>query len=92
MSKRVPKPDPTMIDAENPEWTPEMFGRATGLEELPASLKAKLRHRGPQRSPTKIQTAVRFDREIVEHFKADGPGWQTRMNDALKKAIQAGIA
>jgi len=24
---------------------------------------------------------------IVERFKADGEGWQTRMNDALRKAV-----
>jgi len=37
-------------------------------------------------------TAVRFDRDVIDHFKVDGPGWQTRMNKALKKAIQSGIA
>ena len=30
--------------------------------------------------------SLRLTREVVERFKADGPGWQTRMDDALKKA------
>ena len=25
-------------------------------------------------------------KKVVERFKADGPGWQTRMDEALKKA------
>ena len=92
MNKRLAKPVPALIDAENPEWTQERFDQAVNFEALPASLQAKLRHRGPQRSPTKVQTAIRFDREVIDHFKAAGPGWQTRMNDALKKAIRSGMA
>lgn len=29
---------------------------------------------------------LRLDREVVEAFEAGGPGWQTRMNAALRKA------
>lgn len=92
MKKPFAKPSPTLIDDENPEWTAEMFDQAVGLDQLPKSLQNKLRSRGPQRRPTKIATTVRFDRDVVEHFKADGPGWQTRINEALKKAIENGIA
>jgi uncharacterized protein (DUF4415 family) len=28
--------------------------------------------------------AIRFDRDVVQAFRATGKGWQTRMNDALK--------
>jgi uncharacterized protein (DUF4415 family) len=42
-----------------------------------------LRHRGPQKAPTKVQTAVRYDAEEIEAFKATGKGWPTRINDAL---------
>jgi len=92
MNKRPVKPIPTLIDTENPEWTQDMFDRATSIDGLPASLQKKLRRRGPQRAPTKVATTVRFDADVVDHFKAGGPGWQTRINDALKKAIEAGIA
>jgi uncharacterized protein (DUF4415 family) len=89
------KPNPEMVDDENPEWTEEDFRRARpAAEVLPEALHAKLgiRRRGPQKAPTKIPTQVRFDPAVIEHFKAGGPGWQTRINDALKKAIEAGIA
>ena len=30
--------------------------------------------------------SLRIDREILERFQEDGPGWQERINDALRKA------
>jgi uncharacterized protein (DUF4415 family) len=35
----------------------------------------------------KEMVSLRLDRDILEHFQADGPGWQERINDALRKAI-----
>jgi uncharacterized protein (DUF4415 family) len=32
--------------------------------------------------------ALRLDREVLAHFQADGPGWQDRINDALRKLVQ----
>ena len=33
------------------------------------------------------EVSLRLDQEIVARFKASGPGWQTRMNDALREAV-----
>jgi uncharacterized protein (DUF4415 family) len=30
--------------------------------------------------------SLRIDQDVLEHFQADGPGWQDRINDALRKA------
>ncbi len=38
----------------------------------------------PAGSGNKEQVAIRFDKEVLEAFRATGRGWQTRMNDALK--------
>jgi uncharacterized protein (DUF4415 family) len=43
--------------------------------------------RGPQKAPTKVLTTIRLDADVIEYFKAQGPGWQTRINDALRKAM-----
>lgn len=43
--------------------------------------------RGPQKTPTKERITIRLDADIVEHFRATGPGWQARLNEALKKTI-----
>jgi len=62
-------------------------------EALPPELAAVLPQRrpgqrGPQRSPTKDQVTLRLDHDVVEHFKATGPGWQRRINDALRRAVE----
>ena len=38
----------------------------------------------PAGSGNKEQVAIRFDKDVLEAFRATGRGWQTRMNDALK--------
>ncbi|GJD50298.1 hypothetical protein OPKNFCMD_3037 [Methylobacterium crusticola] len=30
--------------------------------------------------------SLRLDREVLDHFQAEGPGWQDRINQALRKA------
>lgn len=45
-------------------------------------------HRGPQKVATKKQVSLRLSPEVVAHFKATGKGWQTRIDETLKKAIE----
>ncbi len=35
----------------------------------------------------KEQVTLRIDQDVLEHFQADGPGWQDRINDTLRKAV-----
>jgi uncharacterized protein (DUF4415 family) len=43
--------------------------------------------RGRPVSPSpKVWTTIRLDPQVLEYFKATGPGRQTRINDALRKA------
>jgi uncharacterized protein (DUF4415 family) len=56
---------------------------------MPARLRGQ---RGPQRTPTKQMVSMRLDRLVVEHFKADGPHWQTRVNDTVLKIVKKSIA
>jgi uncharacterized protein (DUF4415 family) len=44
--------------------------------------------RGPQKAPTKIPVSIRPSPEVVNHFKAKGPGWQSRIDDALRKIVK----
>ena len=34
----------------------------------------------------KEQVTLRIDQDVLEYFRATGPGWQDRINDALRKA------
>ena len=40
----------------------------------------------PSLPNTKELVSLRIDRDVLEHFQAEGPGWQDRMNEALRKA------
>jgi uncharacterized protein (DUF4415 family) len=31
--------------------------------------------------------SLRIDRDILQHFQEEGPGWQERINETLRKAI-----
>ncbi|MCL2831083.1 MAG: BrnA antitoxin family protein [Betaproteobacteria bacterium] len=84
------KPDPELIDDDNPEWTEEDFKKAIRFSDLPESLQAKLRRgRGPNRAPTKEQISIRLSSETVQYFRATGEGWQTRIDEALREWVKA---
>jgi uncharacterized protein (DUF4415 family) len=34
----------------------------------------------------KEMVSLRIDQDVLEHFQESGPGWQDRINDALRKA------
>jgi uncharacterized protein (DUF4415 family) len=55
---------------------------AVRLEALPEGLQRKLRGR-PRAAVTKQRTTLRLSREVLEQFRATGPGWQTRIDIAL---------
>jgi uncharacterized protein (DUF4415 family) len=44
----------------------------------------------PQQKPSlpnaKELVSLRIDRDVLDHFQEDGPGWQDRINAALRKA------
>jgi uncharacterized protein (DUF4415 family) len=82
------KPDPYLIDDENPEWTAEDFARARPAREVFAELGIRYPgQRGPQKTPTKAQVTLRLDREVVDQLRASGPGWQTRANAILRRSV-----
>lgn len=84
------KPNPELIDEDNPEWTEEDFARARPAHEvLPASLIKKLGVRGAQKTPTKIALSLRLSPTVVSAFRATGNGWQTRIDIALIDWLKA---
>lgn len=77
-------PDP---EIERP-WTDAELAAAKPLAEVLPGLAASIRRgRGPQRAPTKAQISLRLSRDVIERFKADGPGWQARIDATLRKAV-----
>lgn len=88
-NKRVLGSDFAKIDAhviqpeeyeEIPEITEEMFARGEWSMN-----GAPVRRGRPKSDSPKEMTTLRLDPEVLAYFKASGSGWQTRINDALRK-------
>ena len=42
----------------------------------------------PGKAAPKETVSLRLDPEVLEHFRARGPGWQSRINAALRRAAR----
>ena len=74
--KRVDTLKDKQIDfPDTPELTPEMFARAVV-------------RRGLKPVPRKAQLTIRVDSDVLDWYKKQGPGYQTRIN-ALLRAFMA---
>lgn len=75
-------------DADNPEWTAEDFRNAKPFAEVFPELTESIRRsRGrPVADNPKKQVTLRLDSDVVAKFRAGGSGWQSRINDILRKA------
>jgi uncharacterized protein (DUF4415 family) len=63
-----------------PEWTQDQWDRAE------IRIGDKVIRRGRPAGSTKRLVSLRLDEAVIERFRADGPGWQSRINEALRKA------
>ncbi|WP_245259053.1 BrnA antitoxin family protein [Salinarimonas rosea] len=82
----VSDPRKHVLDEDNPEWTDEDFAKARPYDELPEDLKRVFKKgRGPQKAPTKRLVSLRLSPDVLERFKASGPGWQTRIDGVLRE-------
>ena len=57
-------------------------------KEMANGLTAYKKRGRPFSASTKKQIAIRLDPEVLVAFQKEGPGWQTRINDALKEWLQ----
>jgi uncharacterized protein (DUF4415 family) len=72
------------IDPDDaPELTEEFFERA----DLYIGDKLIRRGRPPKERP-KEAIKLRLSPDVLDHFRAGGPGWQTRINDALERVVK----
>lgn len=93
---RKREPSVLFVD-DNPEWTEEDFACARPASELPPEVlahfpKTLARIRGLQKAATKPAVSLRLSADVVDHFRAGGPGWQTRIDQVLKDVIARKIA
>lgn len=87
-----PEPDLSKLGPDDaPELTPELAATMKMVDEIPelVQLAAHVRSGGRPALPEaarKQRTTIMLDRDVIEHFRAEGKGWQTRINAALRKA------
>jgi uncharacterized protein (DUF4415 family) len=65
-----------VVDDDASAWTPEMFARAVVK-------------RGLDTPPTKTLLSLRVDSDVVGWFRAQGRGYQSRMNALLRAYMDA---
>jgi uncharacterized protein (DUF4415 family) len=78
-----------LSDEDEPvEWTDQMFDRAQisvgGVVIREATGTLTKRGRPPIGPAPKQQVTLRLPRHVLEHFKAGGAGWQSRLSLALE--------
>ena len=71
-----------------PELSETQFAEARPASEvLPDIVKAYQQGRGPQKEPTKTPVSIRLTPEVLDYFKSEGKGWQTRINEVLEEYV-----
>jgi uncharacterized protein (DUF4415 family) len=86
--------NPARADRENPAWNEETFERARKAQDVLPEIFGKstatkmLKPRGrPKSGKARTSISLRLPPDTLARWKATGPGWQTRMAEALRKAI-----
>jgi uncharacterized protein (DUF4415 family) len=79
------------IDPDDaPEWTRDVFERAALYDgdKLIRPAQGTLSKRGrPRLENPKRQVTLRLDGDVIDRLRATGPGWQSRINEILKRAV-----
>jgi uncharacterized protein (DUF4415 family) len=63
--------DEYIVFSDSPEVTAKQFAKAIVRKELPPA-------------PRKVQLTLRLDADVIDWFRAQGPGYQTRINALLR--------
>lgn len=78
---------------DNPEWTEEDFRRARPATQVhgPEVAAGLVRRRGRPPLPEgerKEKVTLRLSPEVLDYFRGQGEGWQTRIDETLRSIVQ----
>lgn len=77
-------------DPDNPEATEEELKEFRPFRDvypdIAEAIDRKLAGR-PKSDAPKQAISIRLDAEVIARFRATGDGWQSRINEALRKAV-----
>ncbi len=75
---------------DSPTLTKEELAHARpfsdAFPELAEKMRKNLGGRPPLARP-KRAISIRLDQDVIDKFKASGPGWQGRINEVLKRSV-----
>jgi uncharacterized protein (DUF4415 family) len=74
----------------DPDDAPELTENWFATADLYAGNKSVRRGGRPKKTAPKQAVSIRLDPDVLAHFRAAGPGWQSRINAALRKALGLG--
>ena len=82
-------PTEPFLDDDTPELTAERAAQLRPAREvLPESVLNQFRRSPgrPKSEAPKQQVTLRIDADVLEYWRAQGPGWQSGINAALRRA------
>ncbi len=88
------KDEEVVFDEDNPEWTEADFARARPISDFPELAAAFPNTKQRTGLPFALLAAdgqevtLRLPKSVIEHFKAGGPGWQTRAIAVLEREVE----
>lgn len=56
-------------------------------KQLKAMVPIKALRGRPKAEKTKLLVSVRYSPEVIEYFRSTGEGWQSRMDEVLRKYV-----
>lgn len=72
--------------AEDPDTAPELTDEWFDKAERRVGDKVIRRGRPPLDNRKQL-VSLRLDQDVIDRFRAEGPGWQSRINAALRKHL-----
>jgi uncharacterized protein (DUF4415 family) len=79
---------PGQVEALTPGLVPRAEAAAAAASDV-AKVVRRIARKGLPHSGRKTAISLRLDEEVLEWFRADGPGYQTRMNAVLRAYMEA---
>jgi uncharacterized protein (DUF4415 family) len=77
-------------DPDAPEVTDELMTAAKTFSKAFPALAGEMRKNvggRPRSANPKVPVSIRLDQEVVAKLKATGPGWQSRVNEVLRREV-----
>jgi uncharacterized protein (DUF4415 family) len=88
MSKVRAKAHAAAVDKDNPPLNAETLARMRPARDVVPDIVRAAKIGRPKSEHPKEAIKLRLDYDLLVHFRASGAGWQTRINDTLRRAVR----